>query len=283
MRYFIASVFNSIFISLIFDILIATIENWPEKDKIGVYEGDIKIGGIFMVHDRHDSLICGDIFTEIGIQQLEMMIYALDIVNQNFSHLLHGMTLGGVFVDDCDRDTVGVERSLEFVRGKFSSHDSQECSNKQGGAMKDDSSKKGSTGVVGVIGAASSVVSIQVASLLRLFSIPQVSYWSTSPELSNKERFDYFMRTVPSDEAQVSVMFDIIRFFNWTYVQVVYEDSNYGLKASNHILEMEKQYPDICVAQQLALPRDSQRERTGVYDNIFRRMLNFKNARGKYL
>ena len=111
MRYFIASVFNSIFISLIFDILIATIENWPEKDKIGVYEGDIKIGGIFMVHDRHDSLICGDIFTEIGIQQLEMMIYALDIVNQNFSHLLHGMTLGGVFVDDCDRDTVGVERS----------------------------------------------------------------------------------------------------------------------------------------------------------------------------
>ena len=55
------------------------------------------------------------------------------------------------------------------------------------------------------------------------------------------------------------------------------------VQASNHILEMEKQYPDICVAQQLALPRDSQRERTGVYDNIFRRMLNFKNARGKYL
>ena len=46
--------------------------------------------------------------------------------------------------------------------------------------MKDDSSKKGSTGVVGVIGAASSVVSIQVASLLRLFSIPQVSYTNQS-------------------------------------------------------------------------------------------------------
>ena len=62
-----------------------------------------------------------------------------------------------------------------------------------------------------------------------------MSYWSTSPELSNKERFDYFMRTVPSDEAQVNVMFDIIRFFNWTFIQVVYEDSIYGLKVRSGV------------------------------------------------
>ena len=39
----------------------------------------------------------------------------------------------------------------------------------------DKTAKMGDTHVVGVVGAASSVVSIQVASLLRLFKIPQVS------------------------------------------------------------------------------------------------------------
>ena len=92
---------------------------WPQFDKLGFYEGDIKIGGIFMVHDRNNELICGDIFPEAGIQPLEMMIFALDLINQNFSHLLPGIKLGGIFVDDCDRDTVGVERSLEFVQGIF--------------------------------------------------------------------------------------------------------------------------------------------------------------------
>ena len=72
-----------------------------------------------MVHDRNNELICGDIFPEAGIQPLEMMIFALDLINQNFSHLLPGIKLGGIFVDDCDRDTVGVERSLEFVQGIF--------------------------------------------------------------------------------------------------------------------------------------------------------------------
>ncbi|XP_075252038.1 metabotropic glutamate receptor 7-like [Convolutriloba macropyga] len=42
---------------------------------------------------------------------------------------------------------------------------------------------------------------------------------------------------------------------------------------------MEKKYGDLCVAQQLALPRDSGRGTTWVYDNIYQQMLHFKNAR----
>ncbi|XP_075264941.1 metabotropic glutamate receptor 2-like [Convolutriloba macropyga] len=118
-----------------------------------------------------------------------------------FPHLLPGMTLGGVFVDDCDRDTVGVERSLEFVRGFFSGPSINGACSPQPSVTSDAGGRgsrltqgnlspggkgeaggsggvsggKGDTSVVGVIGAASSVVSIQVASLLRLFHIPQVS------------------------------------------------------------------------------------------------------------
>jgi metabotropic glutamate receptor 2/3 len=43
----------------------------------------------------------------------------------------------------------------------------------------------------------------QVANLLRLFKIPQVSYASTSEALSDKTRFEFFARTVPPDKYQV--------------------------------------------------------------------------------
>lgn len=50
--------------------------------------------------------------------------------------------------------------------------------------------------VVGVVGASFSVVSVMVANILRLFKIPQISYASTSVELSDKSRFEYFARVV---------------------------------------------------------------------------------------
>lgn len=47
---------------------------------------------------------------------------------------------------------------------------------------------------------------VQVANLLRLFKIPQVSYASTSAALSDKTRFEFFARTVPPDNYQVGLL-----------------------------------------------------------------------------
>lgn len=60
----------------------------------------------------------------------------------------------------------------------------------------------------------------------------QVSFFSTSPELSNKQRFEYFSRTIPSDHYQVKAMVDIVRRMGWSYVSIIYEESNYGIKVS---------------------------------------------------
>lgn len=61
----------------------------------------------------------------------------------------------------------------------------------------------------------------------------QVSYFSTSPELSNKQRFEYFSRTIPSDHYQVKAMVEIVKSMGWTYVSIIYEESNYGIKVSS--------------------------------------------------
>lgn len=68
----------------------------------------------------------------------------------------------------------------------------------------------------------------QVANLLRLFQIPQISYASTSAKLSDKSRYDYFARTVPPDFFQAKAMAEILRFFNWTYVSTVASEGDYG-------------------------------------------------------
>nr|CAD7204939.1 unnamed protein product [Timema douglasi] len=46
--------------------------------------------------------------------------------------------------------------------------------------------------------------------MLRLFRVPLVSYMATSTSLSNKERFPYFFRTVPSDINQAHAMLEIL-------------------------------------------------------------------------
>ena len=58
----------------------------------------------------------------------------------------------------------------------------------------------------------------------------QVSFFSTSPELSNKQRFEYFLRTVPSDTNQADAMVQIILQLKWTYISILYEESNYGIQ-----------------------------------------------------
>ena len=57
-----------------------------------------------------------------------------------------------------------------------------------------------------------------------------MSFFSTSSELSNKQRFEYFLRTVPSDKSQAQAIVEIVKQFSWTYVSIIYEESIYGIR-----------------------------------------------------
>uniref|UniRef100_A0A915JTI3 Receptor ligand binding region domain-containing protein n=1 Tax=Romanomermis culicivorax TaxID=13658 RepID=A0A915JTI3_ROMCU len=73
-----------------------------------------------------------------------------------------------------------------------------------------------------VIGPGSSDPSIAVQNLLQVFHIPQIGYSATSSHLSDKIEFKYYMRVVPSDGWQARALVDLVRYFNWTYIAVVY-------------------------------------------------------------
>lgn len=129
------------------------------------------------------EIICGEIKKERGIQRLEAMLFAIDLIN-NSTNLLPNLKLGARIYDTCDRDTIAMEKSLNFVSDYFllkeeniandftclSNNPSliDLANNFKPKKNKDAIHKRK---VVGVIGAASSSVSIQVANLLRLFQV----------------------------------------------------------------------------------------------------------------
>ncbi|XP_064643302.1 metabotropic glutamate receptor 3-like isoform X2 [Lineus longissimus] len=244
---------------------------WPDRSLTAKVEGDLVIGGLMMVHERSEELICGPIMAQGGIQALEMMLFTLDHVN-NQKDFLPGIKLGAHIKDDCDRDTYGLEQSVDFIRGSIS--------NIGGGASDcqdgDDNTWKN---IVGVVGAASSVTSIQVANLLKLFKIPQVSFFSTSAELSAKERYPYFLRTIPSDDAQAQAMVQLVKMFKWQYVSLLYEESSYGEKGMQ-VVEHHLKKAGVCIAVRDRLIKDSGVASEDTYDKVVEDLLKKKTARG---
>lgn len=90
--------------------------NWPVK-KVSEIDGDIILGGLHMVHQREDSSICGEIMPQGGIQALECMLYTIDWINDQ-EGFLPEITLGAYILDDCDKDTYGLEQAVDFIKGK---------------------------------------------------------------------------------------------------------------------------------------------------------------------
>ncbi|XP_022665939.1 metabotropic glutamate receptor 2-like isoform X3 [Varroa destructor] len=268
---------------------------WPLK-RVAHRKGEVMLGALMMVHERHANWTCGPIMPQGGIQALECMLFTIDYVNRQ-EWMPSNVSFGYYILDDCDSDTYGLEQAVDFIKGSFGKlHNSNEqitCSQthkdstdgSQGsssafGGMTSTKSAESSVDVIsGVLGAASSVTSIQVANLLRLFRIPQISFFSTSPELSNKQRFEYFLRTVPSDRDQAAAMVEIVKLLRWTYVSIVYEESNYGIQAFA-VLESLLAQEGICIAAKEKLTKDSGQGNAGAYDQIVERLRAKSRARG---
>ena len=212
-----------------------------------VITGDIVLGGLFPVHKKGTGQVggqqCGEIQGDRGIQRAEAMLFSIDVIN-NDPNILPDVTLGANILDTCSRDTYALEQSLEYVRASLSSMDASEFSCPGGSVAVP---KNAAIAVAGVVGGSYSSVSIQVANLLRLFKIPQVSYASTSTALSDKSRFELFARTVPPDNFQAKAMADIVQFFNWTYVSTVASEGDYGEAGMDSIWE-EMRARNICLA-----------------------------------
>lgn len=94
--------------------------HWPTKYE-SVVEGDVILGGLMMVHEREDNATCGPIMPQGGIQALEAMLFTLDRINE-MKLLGPDVKIGAHILDDCDKDTYGLEMAVDFIKGELIFH-----------------------------------------------------------------------------------------------------------------------------------------------------------------
>lgn len=73
------------------------------------------------------------------------------------------------------------------------------------------------------------------------FQIPQISYASTAPELSDDRRYDFFSRVVPPDSFQAQAMVDIVKALGWNYVSTLASEGSYGEKGVESFTQISKE------------------------------------------
>uniref|UniRef100_A0A671T5Q2 Metabotropic glutamate receptor 8 n=1 Tax=Sinocyclocheilus anshuiensis TaxID=1608454 RepID=A0A671T5Q2_9TELE len=106
--------------------------------------------------------------------------------------------------------------------------------------------------------------------------IPQISYASTAPELSDNTRYDFFSRVVPPDSYQAQAMLDIVTAMGWNYVTTLASEGNYGESGVEAFVQISREMGGVCIAQSLKIPREP---RPGEFDKIIRRLLETPHAR----
>lgn len=201
-----------------------------------IQSGDFIVGVLLSVHlqpqlggmqqQRKVGHVCGSIREHYGIQRSEVVIQTVDEINAD-PHLLPNITLGYHIMDTCWYAPIALRQTIELIRGSISSKDEKCNVSTTTTTTTTTSSSNNATHkntLIGIVGPGSSSIALQVQNLLQLFNIPQIGYSTTSRDLSDKSRFNTFLRVVPSDYYQAQVMIDVVRHFNWTYVSVVNTD-----------------------------------------------------------
>lgn len=205
--------------------------------------------GVFPVHGKGDhAQTCGEtILFERGLQRVEAMHFAIDQINQD-NDVLKNIVIRPIFIDSCDQGNIAVERFVKDALQKIRGTTEESCSSSaalQGETMEDLYG--------GVIGAASSSVSMELANLLRLFKVPQISYASTSVLLNDRVRFKYFTRTVPPDTQQVNAMLDLASSLGWRSFSILYSEGSYGESAFEALRSMTQNEDDFCLMEHFKL------------------------------
>ena len=209
---------------------------------------DFVLGGLFPVHSDIAGGFCGELRRPGGLDRVEAMLFALDIINSS-PYLLPRITLGYDIRDTCFVEQIGLDEAADLILSGARTGVETACATND---PTNDPSSETSTAnetkphTIGIVGAGSSPVSIPIAGLSRLFGNSQISYSSTSAILSNRERYPYFFRTVPSDTMEVRAILSLIQHFGWNFISTIFSRNSYGQSGIDdlHMLAGQK---GICI------------------------------------
>lgn len=221
---------------------------------------DFLIGALFPVHRppytrQNVTRLCGETWERPGIQRVEAALQAIDEINSR-DDLLPNSTLGIQIRDSCWFSPIALEQASHYIPLSawtgaeyqeqpypYRRRSSEEC--------EEEESPKNLVAVLGPLAAAGAS---EVNSLLSLFHIPEIGYSTTGQELGLRSRLGFYVSLVPMEQAQARAMVDLVRFFNWTYLSVVYTEGDSSSQGSLEEFAERAVRQNVCVSQWLGVP-----------------------------
>eukprot|EP00079_Xenopus_tropicalis_P023406 XP_012815785.1 PREDICTED: extracellular calcium-sensing receptor-like [Xenopus tropicalis] len=146
-------------------------------------------------------------------QTMRALIFAVEEINAD-TELLPNVTLGFHVLDSCDTLRRAAQGTLSMLSGGKEAIPNYHC--------------HGGTPFAGLVGDSGSTRSTLLAQILGLYRYPQISYFATSPSLTNRNLFPSFFRTIPSDEFQMKGLAQLIDHFGWSWLGLLANDYDYG-------------------------------------------------------
>ncbi|XP_027855650.1 G-protein coupled receptor family C group 6 member A-like isoform X1 [Xiphophorus couchianus] len=197
--------------------------------------GDVIIGGLFPINQQTNRTtdpgpISCKMFDIQTFLRAQVMIYSIQEINQQTPRLLPNLTLGYDIYDTCGDVSLAIRAALQLLKDQS---DPQRCLIP---ASINSSLPEPETKVV--IGEELSEVSLAVARVLALPSVTQISYASTSEQLSLKYKFPTFLRTVSSDKHQTQAIYELVKYFSWQSVAIVGSTDEYGKYGTDSLLKL---------------------------------------------
>uniref|UniRef100_A0A803JX18 G-protein coupled receptors family 3 profile domain-containing protein n=1 Tax=Xenopus tropicalis TaxID=8364 RepID=A0A803JX18_XENTR len=163
---------------------------------------------------------------------LQALIFTVERINAD-PELLPNITLGFHIYDTCRTLQRAAQGTLLMLSGGKDITPNYQCHTVAPYA--------------GVIGDSTSRRSILMAQILGLYRYPQVSYFATSPILSDRNQFPSFLRTIPSDEFQMKGLAQLVSYFGWSWLGILATDDEYG-QFGLQIIKQEIAKAGACVA-----------------------------------
>ncbi|XP_051874576.1 vomeronasal type-2 receptor 1-like [Pristis pectinata] len=176
---------------------------------------------------------------------MQGMIFAIKEINNNPT-LLPNITLGYAIYDTCYNSPTAIEDVFALISGHRKFTPNYQC-------------QLNST-LAAVVGASTSAISTAMATVLGIYRYPQISYFSSIPSLSDKDKFPSFFRTMPSDIFQSKVLVNLIKHFGWKWVGVLADDIDFGVQAAE-MFRKEVERIGACVAFTELIPIDNSKEK----------------------
>ncbi|CAD5111518.1 unnamed protein product [Dimorphilus gyrociliatus] len=200
-------------------------------------EAHINIGLISSLQQQVDQSQCSFLNSTLQLAFIEGMYLVkktIEDINES-NDILPNITLGYVFIDNCNLFSKSVRNSVKFLP-RISN---QICT-------KSDKELE-YYNITAVIPTTSSSDLVGFSALLSQFKIPQLATLSSSDELSDKVRFKYLVRIASPDKFQAQALVDFALEHEWNYISILYIEGSYGENGAKHLRKLFAK-SGICIA-----------------------------------